>query len=292
MFGYDSDSSGPPNETHDADDERTIEVEITHHSSQYFNTDITIETSKVKGIAHQLWPAAYLLCNYLEVYHRIYFNSPSTTSVVELGAGVGLGGILAGMFGCRTVIITDLAEAMPLIQKNIDHNQSLFPNPSSVRAAVLRWGESVDHQSRAAELQLSEPNASVLVIAADCVYWEHLYEPFYQTLLYFVCELGATVVLSHVKRWKKEKKFFTMVGRKMSLEVVYEAVEMVPDDDPHCKFSQRSAEAESGGSIAGTTESQIETSAEGFSVDVDKSRIRMRRQVSRVYRLTKKAGQE
>jgi predicted nicotinamide N-methyase len=293
MFGYDSDSSGPPVDEEELEDALTTAVEITRFTSKHFNTDIVIETNKVKGIAHQLWPAAFLLCKYLEENREIYFSCPSSTSVVELGAGVGLGGILAGMFGCRTVLITDLAEAMPLIEKNITHNQALFPHPNNVHAAVLQWGDSADHLSRTADLHHSASSTvssppTTLVIAADCVYWEHLYEPFYQTLLYFVCELGATVVLSHVKRWKRERKFFTLVSRRMRLEVLFETVEMVPDEDPHCKAAPppRGADVaepgDNGGQdTGGTAEHEEEETREGGT-------HRLRRQVSRVYRLTKK----
>ena len=294
MFGRDSDSS---------DDEAAIDVtveaniphemkEITKFPSNICKTDITIETSRVRGIAHQLWPASFLLCKYLEDNYSTYFSSPSSTSVVELGAGVGLGGLLCGMFGCRSVMVTDLPEAMELIDRNIHLNGHLFPHPDNIRSAVLRWGEMEDcvscmtalgagggesgHEGDAlggCSVPGHQEQTSLLVIAADCVYWEHLYAPLFETLLYFTSR-GATVVLSHTKRWKREKKFFSMCARRMAVEVVYEAVQLLPEEEEEeAPFSPPPEVAER--VTAGMETSGLESSSQG--------QRRVRRQVSRVY---------
>lgn len=242
-----------------------------------------MQFNKVLFVAHQLWPAALLLCKYLEDNQVEYFGEPFTTRVVELGAGVGLGGIVAGMYSCHKVLITDLPEAMDLIRQNISLNRMVFPNPMCIRPTVLRWGDAEDHAACVAELNSplpDSPDHSLLVIAADCVYWEHLFEPLMQTFLFFTAELGATIVLSHIKRWKREKKFFAMCAKKMSVELVLEKTEMVSDDDIHSSHSHSHGHSHSSSHedqmrVGGQAEEK-----EGKGGDLKQ---RLRRQVSRVY---------
>lgn len=44
--------------------------------------------------------------------------------VIELGSGVGLGGIAMALLGCQDVTLTDKKDLLPLIQNNIDANLS------------------------------------------------------------------------------------------------------------------------------------------------------------------------
>lgn len=43
---------------------------------------------------------------------------------IELGSGMGLGGMAIGLLGCKEVILTDLKSILPLLQKNVDANLS------------------------------------------------------------------------------------------------------------------------------------------------------------------------
>lgn len=44
--------------------------------------------------------------------------------VIELGSGVGLGGIAMALLECQDVTLTDKKDLLPLIQNNIDANLS------------------------------------------------------------------------------------------------------------------------------------------------------------------------
>ena len=67
-----------------------------------------------------------------------------------------------------------------------------------------------------------------LVIAADCVYWECLYEPLFITMRALITR-GCRIIISHVRRWKKDGKFFAMCRKAgFSVTTLVEDVVMVP----------------------------------------------------------------
>lgn len=43
---------------------------------------------------------------------------------LELGSGMGLGGMTFALLGCREVILTDLDSVLPLLRKNVEANMS------------------------------------------------------------------------------------------------------------------------------------------------------------------------
>ena len=202
--------------------------------------------------------------------------------VIELGAGTGLCGLYLSACGTGRVIITDLSEAVGIMVKNIslnvldsadskidevlDNNGFVKPDDvldstdgvksdahtnKIVEARELKWGcrQDVENVFASFSYDMSSPP---LIIASDCVYWACLYKPFFETLCICVEEYNCTVLISHVKRWKKDEKFFAMCRKKMSVEIVKEDVSYEKEEN----------------SLSG----------------------KERRQVSRIYKISKKAA--
>jgi protein N-lysine methyltransferase METTL21C len=287
--------------------EEIPQTSLTTYQFKNQTASLEIETNRIKGIAHQLWPASYLLCDYLETHLKnIFKDSSENVDIIELGAGVGLSGIALGILlegRCRRVIITDLPEAQELITKNIQRNIHLFPSQTRITSEILRWGVPDDYQcyrggSRVDDVStVTDGNLKrspigppppqqqqLYVIAADCVYWEHLYEPFYQTLHHFISTYDAVVLLAHYKRWKKEKKFFALCSKNFQVEVIYENIDMVPITDEHLDAS-----------YLPTSFNTNEHAAEDSAVTADgtggvrgKHQIPMRKQISRIYSMKRK----
>lgn len=207
-----------------------VSENIVQYTSPKSSQSIKLHQNAVLGIAYQLWPAANILCDYLDEHGCNILSETLSESVIELGAGIGLCGIFVKKCfpSIKGVLITDLQEALTLIEENIQINNL----PSDVLASELCWGRSEDYYKCWDQLgQLlnstqSEPydllHHPPLVIAADCVYWECLFQPFVDTLLYFA-DMGSTILLSHVKRWKKDNKFFDLCRKKgLIVSIVFE----------------------------------------------------------------------
>lgn len=208
------------------------------HASISGEVSIRLLQQKRRGIAHQLWPAATHLCNYLEA-HQDALLAPhgglASTRILELGAGIGLVGLFLGALGCARVVVTDLPAAVDILRANIDLNAAAW-SPGCVSAQALDWGSPQDLADCLAAVRAGdEPGCPdsppLLVVVADCVYWECLFQSLADTLA-ALCAAGCTVLMSHVKRWKKDARFFKLCSRGgLAVEVLLETVEMVPADN-------------------------------------------------------------
>nr|GMD73707.1 protein N-lysine methyltransferase METTL21A [Ipomoea batatas] len=86
-----------------------------------------------------VWPGAVLLNDYLAKNADILQGC----SVIELGSGVGITGILCSKF-CREVVMTDHNdEVLKILKKNIDHVSSDISIPhAGLKAEKLEWGDT------------------------------------------------------------------------------------------------------------------------------------------------------
>ena len=82
---------------------------------------VTVVQDPSAGISSRLWPAATHLSSYLL---RTDPSPSPPPRILEIGAGVGLTGIKMSKSWGSHVILTDLPEALPLLQSNIDANPS------------------------------------------------------------------------------------------------------------------------------------------------------------------------
>ncbi|EFH57096.1 hypothetical protein ARALYDRAFT_481556 [Arabidopsis lyrata subsp. lyrata] len=105
-----------------------------------------------------VWPGAMLMNGYLSENADILQGC----SVLELGSGVGITGVLCSKF-CRKVIFTDHNDE--ILKKNIElHGHSSGPNPSAeLEAAKLEWGNS-DHLG---EILQKHNDGFDLILGAD-----------------------------------------------------------------------------------------------------------------------------
>ncbi|ELR11534.1 nicotinamide n-methyltransferase [Acanthamoeba castellanii str. Neff] len=87
-----------------------------------------------------LWPAAEALAHLIATEPDKWRGK----TVLELGAGVGLVGLVASLF-CGQVLITDgEEEVISMIEENLQANKDALPEASRVRCCSLDWTEDLD----------------------------------------------------------------------------------------------------------------------------------------------------
>ncbi|BFZ54367.1 Protein-lysine N-methyltransferase efm6 [Savitreella phatthalungensis] len=168
------------------------------------NRPITILRDPMLGTGGLLWPAAERLASYLCQQGRKDASIFKGKRVLELGAGTGLVGIallLAGLIDQTTgasYTASDLEAVLPLIQRNYEVNGVIG------HVLGLPWG--------------TRPKSEYdVVLLADCVYLESLFQPLLDTLLSVVPSSRVKCFLAIKYRRKADKRFIKMCRRHFNL---------------------------------------------------------------------------
>ncbi|NWI63892.1 MT21A methyltransferase, partial [Todus mexicanus] len=186
------------------------------------------------GVAAVVWDAAVVLSAYLEIGGIDLRDR----SVIELGAGTGLLGIVATLLGksfficlfkavynCSArVTITDRAAVLEFLESNVQAN---LPPELRPRAAVmeLTWGKDLGNFT---------PGAFDFILGADIVYLEETFADLLQTLEH-LCSEQTVILLSCRIRYERDHKFLKMLrGRFSVYEVHYDS-----SKDVHIYKAQR-----------------------------------------------------
>ncbi|CAL1597875.1 unnamed protein product [Knipowitschia caucasica] len=180
-----------------------------HNASANFrfcNHDINIAQDwKKLGVAAVVWDAAVVLSMYLEL-GSVELKGKS---VLELGAGTGLVGIVAALLGAN-VTITDREPALDSLSTNVKTN---LPADMLGSASVseLTWGE---------DLQRYPAGGFHLILGADIVYLENTFAALLETLKY-LCSDTTIVLLSCKIRYERDSAFLDMLKQSFAVEEVY-----------------------------------------------------------------------
>ncbi|KAG8079564.1 hypothetical protein GUJ93_ZPchr0007g4394 [Zizania palustris] len=126
-----------------------------------------------------VWPGAVLMNTYLSEHPETVKNH----SIIELGSGVGITGILCSRF-CKEVILTDHNdEVLEIIKKNIEMQPCSGNANTALKAEKLEWGNNV-HLGSIIE---KHPAGFDVILGADI----------YILLTFLVyCDLTSILILS------------------------------------------------------------------------------------------------
>jgi hypothetical protein len=203
--------------------------------------DVLVEEQQVGGsIAHRLWPAAQYLAEFVleltssstgPVYNSLEDVRTALRStkngefvpVIELGAGIGLTGLVLATHLRTKVLLTDLNEGLPLLRRNAHINQDRFK--LGVEAVSIRrgdWSNLGDFQHANSWYRDSIDTTSprpLLIVGSDCVYWESLHHPLEQILQYLLSNCpGSVCLLAGMRRWKRDNAFYQNLGKRTRTE--------------------------------------------------------------------------
>ncbi|EDO31278.1 predicted protein [Nematostella vectensis] len=156
------------------------------------------------GVAAVLWDAAIILSRYLEQNKELVHQK----RIIELGAGTGLVGMVAGLLGGRDVLITDRKSALSHTRLNIEENRKSGLQ-DSLQVKELVWGQDVS--------DLSPPFD--VILGADIIYIEDTFNDLLRTLR----DLSGkeTIVLISCKiRYERDSNFLKMMKQDFDINQV------------------------------------------------------------------------
>lgn len=209
---------------HPEERSRSIDIEL-----QGFKYD-SDEIYKSTGLT--LWRAASKTCDYILQHHSILQGK----RILELGAGLGLCGILARAIttGDSHICITDGdTNVLVVLRQNIIANQSNYPTSSSdrVKCHQLLWGKETAEVFL--EVHGQEKRYDVL-LASDIIYSPVVVQPLWETVQTLLSSDGGIFVMAFARR-RVPVTVESVLQAGLDAGFVYECTED-PGDDPEGVF--------------------------------------------------------
>ena len=108
--------------------------------------------------------------------------------IIEIGSGTGAVGLALARMGAKSVVITDKASQLPLMRRNLEHNQpeccasqcALCDWIAPVRVEMLTWGHDWKAEASPA---VAEADSFDIIVCCDCVYPSVSPDPLIHVLL-------------------------------------------------------------------------------------------------------------
>jgi predicted nicotinamide N-methyase len=148
-----------------------------------------------------VWDSSIVLAKFLEANCRKGDFAKTRVKgkrVLELGAGMGLGGIAFSLLGA-SVVLTDVAEVIPLLKRNVELN--LGCSCPDVTVMELDW-------FKPEQLEALTPSPPFdYVIAADCVYAEHIIPHFHSIVQAATNDKSIVLVVNELRSHLIQAKF-------------------------------------------------------------------------------------
>ena len=127
------------------------------------NLHITLHEPSLTGdnLGLKTWTSSLLLAKRLAVSERP--SRAKRPQVLELGAGTGLVGIAVAWLWQTDVTLTDLADIVPNLRRNVESNAQMVAEAGgTMKTATLNWSDQV---------MIPDPGARFdIVVAADPIY--------------------------------------------------------------------------------------------------------------------------
>lgn len=124
-------------------------------------------------VGFKTWGSAFLLAQRLQSIAALHLSHLSSPSVLELGSGTGLAGLVAAALWSTSVVLTDLPEILPNLAKNAETNRSTVESRGgSTSIQGLNWVDTDAMETKydivmAVDALYSNEHAGMLAPAID-----------------------------------------------------------------------------------------------------------------------------
>ena len=151
----------------------------------------------------------------------LHKSAPHFPRILELGSGCGIVGIQVADFCPRSdVLLTDLPNAMDILNLNIERDNSLIRS-GTLATAVLDWHEPLP--------EIVAKQRFDLVIVSDCVYNDNSIPGLVKTLLLVAETSPDVLILVSLKvRHVSESIFFDLMATAKFSEIEHTVIQL-PD---------------------------------------------------------------
>ena len=163
--------------------------------------ELEISQDNSFGYAGEVWDGALVLTYFISNDNCNLICPIQNMRILELGSGTGICGLTCAILGCKEIVLTDLKQNLPLIEKNLIINKSIIDS-SNVKILPLDWTDKLYLKSFNKEFDV--------IIFSEIIYDPLLFQSLIDVLDYFVIVNKNIVLFSYTYR-NKEMGFFKML---------------------------------------------------------------------------------
>lgn len=192
------------------------------------------------GIHSCLWDGGIGMLCYLREHQMA-----DAALVIDLGAGTGIVGLGMGFrLGYQHVVLTDLPDAIPLLQENVQLNQDIIIENGGkvveVGVEELTWGEPCLPKALTSRIlqcsRKSDPHC-VYMIGADIIYRQTLFRPLLDTMVLIwklndYCHCKCLFATQSTRQHLDE--FYDLARREYNMDITFLANVTVPEGCSSC----------------------------------------------------------
>ncbi|CAD0027338.1 unnamed protein product, partial [Aureobasidium pullulans] len=223
----------------------TMKPVITTSDEQDTNIDVKIHEPALTedNLGLKTWASSFVFArNWHNLRDRIplVFGKDKNATIMELGAGTGLVGIAAAAVLGAQVLLTDLPEIVPNLERNITSNkETIGSRNGSAQAAMLDWTapEKIiypeDSEGKRPLVAEAESLKYPLVVAADPIYSKEHPAWLVQTINCHLARGPDARVLIQIpirEAYAEERADLKDRMVKIGLEICHEQTEIGYDD--------------------------------------------------------------
>ncbi|KAI9493266.1 putative methyltransferase-domain-containing protein [Zychaea mexicana] len=214
------------------------ELQSADRLTFHFNTTqvVLVQDPHSNHLGGYIWLTAIVFCTYLESVlasvnkkggkgkkRHEWIHMDHGKRWVELGSGVGLIGIMLAKLGIENVIITDIADLVDIMERNVEANGLRVRSLSgrrkndaeqdhSVVVEPLLWNDA----EAIAHIQSAGPIDYLL--ACDCIYSEASAVDLVLTMDALATESTSVICVSEVRNEAAQEKFMEEAKERFTVE--------------------------------------------------------------------------
>lgn len=214
-------------------------IEVQYDEVQF---SVRIHQNKVGDVGCVVWDAALVLGHYIQT-GKARKKYIANQRILELGSGTGIVGLIAAACGAREVVVSDLPELIPLLNKNIEENTSSLENnaPVAVKAKCYCWGEISNFEEICQDMRWIDASGKHIVkcvLIADCVYYDEAVEPLAATVHHIIAtgSQPVSVLCSYEDRDIGNKRQLQEKFSHLIVNVYGLCIEYIPFSEMHEEY--------------------------------------------------------
>lgn len=182
---------------------------------------------RIEGqVSTVVWDASIVLARYLIQQFKKNPEFLRDKNILEIGSGLGLCGMTAAMLGAKFVLMTDLEEAIPLLEYNVEQNRSKFGELPNVQVTALTW-------SKEEAEKLAQDKIFDYILISDCIYYDESIDALLDTLNVLIKNKKSVILLAQeLRESQKQINIFKQFIQKARNNLIFREVP-VTEQDPN-----------------------------------------------------------